>query len=313
MSTCLAEAYRRTLGLLPNLQVLNMTDMRLDEMMLRDISLLKGLRSLSLQNCVIARTIDINAVRALKPLRNLQHFYYKGKPVLTDPLYLDILRQIIDPTHLKTLHSMSWNVITTIFTNLTGHSSLSELNLSEAMCDPLLLKILTQSPRLKSLTIGHISCSTPLPVSFPISCVPDLEVLVCPPSMLSDFVPERPLHAVLVSGVSYANRVEEIPAITPPGTGELLSLSGPAGMEILSQSSIRPSTLRIPIQIFLAGVATRHFSSLKQLHLDFHHQNYDSQQTLVTCKKDVADVCYLSSVNTSELMSPCRQSVTCAK
>ncbi|KAF9458996.1 hypothetical protein BDZ94DRAFT_1325139 [Collybia nuda] len=284
--TCLWEAYSHTLTLLPNLRVLNMKDMCLDETMLRDICSLMGLQSLTLHSCIAARGVKPDFIQTLGPPDNLQHFYYKGRVILAHSIYLDILHRIINPAHLKTFHSASWNVTTAIFSDFVGCSALLELNLDQAVHGILLQKILTQSPRLVTLTLGNIVPTAALPPPLPTSCVPNLENLICPPSILSGLVPGRPLRKLIISGFSCSPRQVENDLDVGARVTQYLSLSGTDDMTILAQSSARIYTLRVPLQIFIAGVASCHFSSLVQLHLDFYHENYDFQGMTITCKKE---------------------------
>jgi hypothetical protein len=148
---------------------------------------------------------------------------------------------------------------------------LYELNLYEAANNTLLRKVIIRSPGIKSLTIRHLMPGTPpSPSPLPKFCMPELQSLNCPPCMASSLVPGWPLHNIAPAGTSYANRVN-IDSCSPPPPASF-SLLGRADLETLTQTSVPIRILRMPVQFLLAGAPTRHFSGLKEPHLDFHHK-----------------------------------------
>jgi hypothetical protein len=173
--------------------------------------------------------------------------------------------------------------------------------LLEAKNNATLRKILTLSPAMKDLRFTYI---IPHLRPLPSSAMPDLHTVGCAAPMLSDLVPNRPIHSI------------SLPAII--STAEVLGLNrapvtelprmGLADAEIIKQSTVDVRLLQTLAHFYFAVPFSEHFLHLEALELDFTHpiilnvNNICFTRTLMMCVTS----CFprsLASLRFKELLS----------
>lgn len=262
----------KAMSLMPNLHTISLTTVTINAQLLSDICELTGLRRLSLQLCTFHKDITSDFIWALPNLK-LRHCHITDLH-MGSRISIKVLSHIIDPSCLESFHSSSWEISAPVLGKLQGDESrLCHLSLHKTTYDTRLLGILQQCPQLKTLRINRIISKSPgrCLSSLPKTSIPDLEAIMCPPTIISDLVPGRPLNKIDLSGVHYASVL--------PGASSLdivtsLLPLGTSGINTLFQSSAQVRSLCVPVEIFLAESFGKHFPLLEELAIEFYHPNY---------------------------------------
>jgi len=240
--------YGQALGRMPNLQSVVLTMVDVDKRLLKTISGLTNLQSLSVNLCTFMEDITDTVIRKLTPLK-LRSF--SCTDLQNKALLAKTLARIVSTSNLKDLRVSGWTVARDILAQFDKESSLVELEVYGARDDPILWKVLELSKAMKNIRIDRLP-GAPWPSNIlSSSSMPQLRTLVAPPSLALALVPGRPLHTVLISGDPYHCSV------------------GRAEIERLKHSTISIKVLQIPIDFYFLAPFDE-FPQMEVLRLYYH-------------------------------------------
>lgn len=256
--------YGQAITRMPNLKTLTLSSTFIDKRLLNTICKLKQLKSLSFSSCSFSEDLNQKdfskfsflTLTSFKSCGDFPNGLSPGTSQLQDVQIerwttAHALLREVHPNHLTQLQLHHVEDMATLCHFLNEHPSISVLHINTVLIQP----------------------TTTLPLLA--SSIPNLHTLICPPTLISTFIPGRPLTKILLSS-----------AQGPDET--LFPFSGINGLEVFKQATGIIRCLEVPAGMYHPGPFNSNFPELEELCLDFRlDMEYDPSTEVV-----LAEVCW---------------------
>jgi hypothetical protein len=238
--------YSKALAFMPNVEELELTKISINKYLLKSITGLRCLTSLSLDLCLIQiGAVKDKDIRKLSTLQLKCLRYYESRPFVDDD-DASLISQVICLDSLLMVHTNYWPLVARI-AEQNCHLPLQELDIFSVGDVRLLPKIFQKTPALEKL---RISVAADLNhIQFDDVLLPALDELCCPLFLLRSLVPGRPISSIKIV-TSSLTEITDIPLLFN-----------------LKKSTRKIRSLCVPIRDYQTIPFWEHFPDLKSLRL----------------------------------------------